>query len=60
MNSIEKRLAGIQHLASLGVDEENSTAYSMRHFDAILCQLKALSDDLENYHMIEKCRCCDG
>lgn len=60
MTKIDKRLSDLYALAEQGKDLHDEGSPSRMHFHAILCQLSMLGRDLEDFYLIEKCRCCCG
>lgn len=58
MNDIDKRLADLCKYVESLVNDEGLDWESKKRFHAILCQLNMIGKDLEEYHLVKKCRCC--
>lgn len=60
MTNIDKRLAELHKYVDKLTSDEIIEWETRKQFHAILCQLNMLAKDLEDYYLIEKCKCCCG
>ena len=59
MPDIDKRLAEIaQFVGRCKEKQARGDLISHIELHAILCQLNMIRKDLQEYHLIKKCRCC--